>query len=65
MIQKLDERVASIIKAMRETEAPVKVKRRKLNPLTRLNNEIVKLQVKDSRMLDFFKDIEGENGYDD
>ena len=62
MIQSLDERVASIIKAMNETETPVR--RSKLNPLTRLNNEIVKLQVQDSKSLEFFKELEGRKGDD-
>lgn len=67
MIERIENRVASIIKALNETEVPVctPTKKNKLNGLTRLNNEIVRLQVQDSLGLEFFKDIEGSAGYDD
>lgn len=59
--------IEDIIKAQRKDEEPrvnPRPKPRK-NALTRLNNEIVKLEVKEAQMLDFFKDLQRGPGYDD
>lgn len=61
MIQEMQERIASIVKAISETETPVRKDSK--NGLTRLNNEIVLAQVRDS---EFYKDIvNNDTGYDD
>lgn len=61
MIQEMRERIASIVKAVSETETPVRKSNK--NGLTKLNNEIVLAQVRDK---DFYDDIvNNETGYDD
>lgn len=61
MIQEMQERIASIVKAVSETETPVRKSNK--NGLTKLNNEIVLAQVRDK---DFYDDIvNNETGYDD
>lgn len=56
-------KIEDIIKAQARDDEPVR--NNGMNGLTRLNNEIVRLQVQDSLGLEFFKDIEGSAGYDD
>ena len=60
MIQELNEQIASIVKAMNETETPVR--RHTKNALTRLNNEVVLAQVRDSD--DYYKELLTEKGND-
>ena len=69
MIQKVDETIATIAKAMRDAEstsvAPPRRRKPTKSPSTRLHNAIVAARVKDSLGLEFFKDIDGQKGYDD
>lgn len=61
MIQEINEQIASIVKAINETETPVR--KHAKNALTRLNNEIVLVQVRDSNS-DYYKDLLTEKGND-
>ena len=63
MIQNLDQTISTIVKAMRESDATSGTKSTK-SPLTRLNNEAIRLRMKEAQLLEFFKELEGRKGDD-
>lgn len=62
MIQEINEQIASIVKAINETETPVRRHSNK-NALTELNNAIALAEVKDS-IDEYYKDLLTQKGND-
>lgn len=63
MIEQLEQTIASIVKAMREADMSGG-KRSNLNPLTRLNNKMITMRIKEAQLLELFKELEEEKGND-